>query len=378
MEKDKLTTSTAEETVTISRTEYEDLLEQKRQNEWLLEQLRLARKKKFGASSEHLSEEAYEQLSLMFDEPAAYKQPPEEEPEAEETVEVQAHSRKKRSGSAREILPENAEVEEETHELPEEARLCPQCGEVMQPIGKEVRETLKIIPAKVILHRDIYVTYGCGSCKQNDVSVPVMQTLKEPALIPGSCASAEAVAHIAVQKYVMGSPLYRQEQEWNRQGVMLSRQTMSNWLLRCADDWLAPIYGVLRKLLLARDLLHADETEVQVLHEPGKAPQTQSYIGCTGPARTRSIPLSCTNTSPAAGRTIPRNFWKGSGAICKPTDMPATTAWKAQSMSAAGPTSAGSSTTRWKSPERERNLLRRPRAWLTVPSCSSLRSSGKT
>ena len=203
MEKNKLTTSTAEETVTISRTEYEDLLEQKRQNEWLLEQLRLARKKKFGSSSEQLTEEAYEQLSLLFDEPAAYKQPPEEEPEAEETVEVQAHSRKKRSGSAREILPENAEVEEETHELPEEARLCPQCGEVMQPIGKEVRETLKIIPAKVILHRDIYVTYGCDNCKQNDVSVPVMKTPQEPALIPGSCASAEAVAHIAVQKYVM-------------------------------------------------------------------------------------------------------------------------------------------------------------------------------
>ena len=105
----------------------------KRQKEWLLEQLRLARKKKFGSSSEQLTDEAYEQLSLLFDEPAAYKQPPEEEPEAEETVEVQAHSRKKRSGSAREILPENAEVEEETHELPEDAHLCPQCGEVMQP-----------------------------------------------------------------------------------------------------------------------------------------------------------------------------------------------------------------------------------------------------
>ncbi len=76
----------------------------------------------------------------------------------------------------------------------------------------------------------------------------------------------------------MGSPLYRQEQEWNRQGVTLSRQTMSNWLLRCSDVWLAPIYGVLRKLLLARDLLHADETETQVLHEPGKAPQSKSYM----------------------------------------------------------------------------------------------------
>ncbi|MEI3306356.1 IS66 family transposase [Dysosmobacter welbionis] len=31
-----------------------------------------------------------------------------------------------------------------------------------------------------------------------------------------------------VQKFVMYAPLYRQEQEWNRAGVQLSRQTMSN------------------------------------------------------------------------------------------------------------------------------------------------------
>ena len=311
MEKNKLTTSTAEETVTISRTEYENLLEDSRQKEWLLEQLRLARKKKFGSSSEQLTDEGYEQLSLLFDEPAACKQPPEEEPEVEETVEVKAHARKKRSGSAREILPENTEVEEETHELPEAARLCPQCGEVMQPIGTEVRETLKIIPAKVILHRDIYVTYGCDNCKKNDISVPVVETPKEPALIPGSCASAEAVAHIAVQKYVMGCPLYRQEQEWNRQGVMLSRQTMSNWLLRCSDDWLAPIYAELRKLLVARNLLHADETQVQVLHEPGKAPQTQSYMWLYRTGSDAEHPIVLYEYQPGRGKDYPKAFLDG-------------------------------------------------------------------
>ena len=46
---------------------------------------------------------------------------------------------------------------------------------------------------------------------------------------------SDAVA--ALLKY-MG---VKEKEEWNRQGVMLSRQTMSNWLLRCADDWLAPI-----------------------------------------------------------------------------------------------------------------------------------------
>lgn len=55
-----------------------------------------------------------------------------------------------------------------------------------------------------------------------------MKAPKEPSVIPGSFASAEAIAHIMTQKFVMASPLYRQEQEWARQGLKLSRQTMSN------------------------------------------------------------------------------------------------------------------------------------------------------
>jgi transposase len=49
----------------------------------------------------------------------------------------------------------------------------------------------------------------------------------------GSFASPEAVVHLITQKFVLGVPLYRQEQDWTRQGIPLSRQTMSNWLIRC-------------------------------------------------------------------------------------------------------------------------------------------------
>ena len=118
----------------------------------------------------------------------------------------------------------------------------------------------KNIPAQVILYRDVYITYACQNCKENNTVTPILQTPKEPALIPGSFASAEAVAHFAVQKFVMGSPLYRQEQEWNRQGFRISRQTMSNWMLRSTEDWLMPVYDELHKQLLHHDLLHADET----------------------------------------------------------------------------------------------------------------------
>jgi hypothetical protein len=80
------------------------------------------------------------------------------------------------------------------------------------------------------------------------------------------------------QKYVQGMPLYRQEEQLARLGIELSRQTMANWILSAADKWLKPLYNRMHVLLLERDILYADETTLQVLHEPGRAAQTQSYL----------------------------------------------------------------------------------------------------
>ena len=62
-------------------------------------------------------------------------------------------------------------------------------------------------------------------------------------------------------------PLYRQEQERARQGLKLSRQTMSNWVLRAAEDHLLPVYEELHRQLVQHEVLHADETTLQVLYE---------------------------------------------------------------------------------------------------------------
>ena len=96
--------------------------------------------------------------------------------------------------------------------------------------------------------------------------------------LPGSFASPEAIAHIMTQKFVMASPLYRQEQEWGRQGLKLSRQTMSSWVLWAEKNYLQPVYEQLHRQLVKREVLHADDTTLQVLHEPGKKAQTRSYM----------------------------------------------------------------------------------------------------
>ena len=155
---------------------------------------------------------------------------------------------------------------------------CPSCGDKMVEIGKEVRRSLVMIPAQIKIREDWYYTYACKRCKEENIETPVVKTEKSAPVISGSYASAEAIAHIMVQKFVMGSPLYRQEQEWNRQGVKLSRQTMANWILQASDTWLRPVYDALHRKLCQESVLHGDETTLQVLKEPGRTSTSKSYM----------------------------------------------------------------------------------------------------
>ena len=50
-------------------------------------------------------------------------------------------------------------------------------------------ETLELIPARAVIHRDVYVKYACQNCKVNDIEVPIVETPKKPSLIPGGFAS---------------------------------------------------------------------------------------------------------------------------------------------------------------------------------------------
>ena len=289
MEKTRELPEKNEEMVTISRAEYEALqakvhaqkqeLESKSQelvaallkNQWLLEQLRLNRKKQYGSSSEQLDQLVFEQFGRVFNEAEAWCAGV-----GKKETQVKAHTRKPRSGSVEEVVPEGTPVEVVEHRP--ENRSCPKCNSEMVEIGKEVRRILKMEPARFWIQEDVYYTYACKVCEKETGDSVIVNTPKEPAVLPGSFASPEAIAHLMVQKFVMYSPLYRQEQEWGRQGLKLSRQVMSHWLLRAAEDWLAPIYQELHKELVGRDVLHGDETTLQVLKEPGKSAQSKSYM----------------------------------------------------------------------------------------------------
>lgn len=307
------------EMVTISRAEYEEknarlasqeerISHLENQIAVLTEALRLPRHKQFGASSEKSDESVVEQLSLLFNEAEVFAETKAEE---ETVASVAAHKRHKKHEYSLDNIPEGMPTRQAEHRLEGDDLVCPKCGETMTEIGKEVVRTLELIPARTIVKEDIYYTYACQHCNQDNIETPVVKAPREKNIIPGSFASPEAIAHIMTQKFVMGSPLYRQEQEINRQGIPLSRQTMSNWILRATENYLTPVYEQLHKELLGRDVLHADETTLQVLHEPGKKAQTDSYMWPYRTGGDTDKPIVLYEYQPGRGAKHPQEFLKG-------------------------------------------------------------------
>ena len=306
MKKHEKQIKSTEETVTIPRAEYENM---QAQIQWLMEQLRLSRQKRFGMTSEHTSEDVMEQLSLLFNEAEVYADQGAQEDDSR--VVVASHKRHKKHEYTLDELPEDVPVEVVEHRLPEEELICPECGETMTEIGKDVRRRLKLEPAKVVVVEDWYYTYACRKCEKENIETPVVKAAREPNFIPGSFATPEAAAYLMVQKFTMGSPLYRQEQELRHRGIPLSRQTMSNWLLWGAEHLLKPVYNLLHQELLKREVLHADETTLQVLHEPGKTAQSKSYMWLYRTSGDTDRPIVLYEYQPGRSACHPKTFLAG-------------------------------------------------------------------
>ena len=147
------------------------------QNEWLLEQLKLSKKKLFGRSSEQAEQLVMDQLGLIMNEAEAYifgmnsagKAP----------VTVKAYERKRQSGNVLDVVPEGTPAEVVEHRLPENERICSACGSEMVEIGKEVRRSLMMEPAEFWVREDVYYTYACKNCEQETGEANIVKAAKK-------------------------------------------------------------------------------------------------------------------------------------------------------------------------------------------------------
>lgn len=240
-------------------------------NNWYEEQLKLSRKKMFGKSSESSKHDGIEQLNLFNEaeaEPTAFIVEP-----TVETVTYERKTKKSKRGESFKDLP----VEVIEYTLPEDQQSCPVCASPLHSMKKEVRKELKIIPAQVSIVEHVSYTYACRNCEKNALETPIINAVAPKALIAKSLVSPSVMAYLMNQKFTNALPLYRQEQEFKRLGVKISRQNLSNWQQKGAK-LLQPLAERLKAELLKSEVLHADETVLEVLCEPGRPAQANSYM----------------------------------------------------------------------------------------------------
>jgi len=244
--------------------------------DFLRSKLNLAAAKRFGSSSEKTNPDQLGLFEDAFNEAEATAELFAPEPEL---ITVPEHTRKKtrsKKGASLEGLPENI-IE---HRLPKEELACSCCGQERHVINQEITHELRYVPASLSIDVHKQYIYGCRNCEANsDGETPFIVAAPKPKrAFPGSIASPSITAAIIDEKFVQGVPYYRQEKQWERRGCAISRQNMANWVIHAGKVWFEPIYEHMKALLLRQNLIHADETTVQVLREQGRKAESKSYM----------------------------------------------------------------------------------------------------
>lgn len=264
--------STLQKTIdTLNKREAD--LAQERDN--LKEQVDLLTKKLFGKSSEKRTADIPGQLNL-FNEAETEQDPEAIEEEEEEAASPAKAPRKSKTVQAEKFA--GIPVEKVCIDIPEDQKICSACGTPLKAIGEEfMRRELKFVPARLRIIEYYSKSYACPTCEADEK--PYIHKGRDYVIrrLRGM-ASPSTVAWVMYQKFCNCVPLYRQEKDWEQYGAKIGRATLANWIIMNSDELFAPMYDFFRRRLLQRVFLMADETPVQVLKEPGRRPETKSYM----------------------------------------------------------------------------------------------------
>ena len=255
----------------------------------------LARLKRqhYGRSSEKLRHKI-EQLEFGLEEleigaaacDEAADRAPDAGPAAEDGEPKEAHAPKR---SGRRPLPGHLARTEVVH-TPASCR-CAVCGGGLRQVGEDVSEVLDYVPGRFEVVRHVRPAFSCRSCESMVQapmpSLPIERGRPGPGLL----------AHVLVGKYADHLPLYRQSGIYARDGVVLERATLADWVGKTAA-LVRPLIGAIEGHVMAAERLQADDTPVPVL-APG-----------TGKTKTGRLWVYVRDERPYAGTNPPAVLYR--------------------------------------------------------------------
>ena len=227
--------------------------------------MRAMARRQFGRSSETIPERGQQELDLggvisptlteLTEQPGDDDDPPPGGGGG------QRNRRTGRKRGGRMQLPEHLPVEERSLDLPPERRRDAE-GRSLRILEWRTTDKLDYLPGYCRILRFRIPVYGHPwepDAQRRSPSVPGIVTRGLP--------SDDLVAHVVTAKYADHLPHYRQEDQFRRQGIQISRATLGNWTATAAEA-LRPVHEAIGAAVLRQSHLHLDDTTIRVL-QPG-------------------------------------------------------------------------------------------------------------
>ena len=175
-------------------------------------------------------------------------------------------------------LPMNQTSKTPTYEIPLAEQICPTCGNALHVMSKKERVEIEVIPAKVQVHKYITYVYSCRKCENTEHPVVITAPGDRSPVYEKSFVSPSLMADVIAKKYMDALPFYRQEKNYKHYGIDITRNNLCNWSIYVAKQYFSPLEKRMRDILFQEHVIHCDETEVEVLHEPGRDAKRKSRV----------------------------------------------------------------------------------------------------
>lgn len=233
-------------------------------------ELTYLRRMKYGRSSEKLE---HAQLDLVGGQVGAPAMAPPPEVGADDGLKSNVTSldaeRKKREPKTRpglRDLPAHLPRRTVVH-TPQGGCGCTACGGGLREIGQDVSEVLDYEPGSFHVVRHVRPKLACAGCHT------ITQALAPSRPMDRCMAGAGLLTHMAVSKFADHVPLYRLCQIYGRDGVEMSRSTLTDMMGNCAL-LLTPLADALGRYVLKAGKVHGDDTPIRALGGKGKTART--------------------------------------------------------------------------------------------------------
>ena len=286
------------------------LADTNRQIELLTEQIRIMNQRQFGRHSESGLLEGQLTLFDSFNEAEAISDSNVPEPEISEVI-IASYRRKKSVGK-RDADLDGLPSRIIEHRLSEEelSQLFPNG---YKELPNEVYRRLHIIPETFIVDEHHVHVYA-----SNDNDGTIVKAPRSVDLFRNSIATPSLVASIINGKYGNALPLDRQSRAFKCNGINLATNTMANWVIKSADNYLSLLYDRLHELIYDNHIIHADESPVKVMRI-GNAPikngkKTYMWVYRNNP-KLSSKPIVLYDWQPSRSTDHPREFLKNFSGI---------------------------------------------------------------